>query len=70
LVACCAAQDQASVVWGIEDGRGGGSVNASGVPRRKAPQLGFAGWDGSDPNGANGSAAIASGVKAAECIQP
>jgi len=34
------------------------------VPWRKAPQLGFVGWDGSDPNGASGSAAVASEVAA------
>jgi hypothetical protein len=56
------------VVWSIEEGRGGVRVNASGVRWRKAPQLGFAGWDGSDPNGASGSAAIASEVKAAERV--
>jgi hypothetical protein len=31
-VACCSAQDQTDVVWGIEEGRGGGRVKATGVP--------------------------------------
>jgi hypothetical protein len=41
-------------------------VVTSGVPWRKAPQLVFVGWDGSDPNGASGFAAVASGVEMIE----